>query len=397
RSYDESQLNRATDAMRQPGSAFKPFVYATALSSRSFTAASMLSDTPQTFTYDGGRSEYKPSDYHGGFTNRNVTLREALARSLNVPAVQLAMSAGLNNVAGVAERSGLDRPRIYPSMALGTSEVTPLQLAGAYTAFANGGTALRPIPVKTISGTGTSSTERVQASSINVFSPQVAYLMTNLMQGVVDEGTASRLRGMGLKGAIAGKTGTTGDGWFVGYTPKVVCVVWVGFDDNRDLRMKASDAALPMWADFMQQALELRPDLGGESFGKPSGIVTVEIDPATGCLAGPESARRQEIFISGTEPVSTCFQETITEDVPETEETSVEGLTPEEEHSDETMSAEQVSVEVCVLTGLRASLDCAQTEMRTFRSGKEPRTTCRAEFHRDGFDRQPASQSLPRP
>ena len=151
RSYDESQLNRATDARRQPGSAFKPFVYATALSSRSYTAASLISDTPQTFNYDGGRSEYKPSNYHGGFTNRNVTLREALTRSLNVPSVALAMSIGLNNVAEVAERCGLERPRVYPSMALGTSEVSPLELAAAYTAFANGGVAVRPIPLKSIS------------------------------------------------------------------------------------------------------------------------------------------------------------------------------------------------------------------------------------------------------
>ena len=153
RSYDESQLNRATDAKRQPGSAFKPFVYATALSTRSFTAASLLSDRPRSFTYDGGRSEYTPSDYHGGFTNRNVTLREALARSLNVPTVELAMSTGLSRVAEVAEACGLDKPRVYPSMALGTSEVTPLQLAAAYTAFANGGTALRPTPVRSVGDT----------------------------------------------------------------------------------------------------------------------------------------------------------------------------------------------------------------------------------------------------
>ena len=384
RSYDESQLNRATDAKRQPGSAFKPFVYATALSSRSFTAASMLSDRPQAFSYDGGRSEYKPSDYHGGFTNRNVTLREALARSLNVPAVQLAMSTGLTNVAAVAEASGLDRPRIYPSMALGTSEVTPLQLAGAYTAFANDGTALRPTPVKSSSDSG-AATEQVRAASAHVFSPQVAYVMTNLMQAVVDQGTASRLRALGLKGAIAGKTGTSSDGWFVGYTPKIVCVAWIGFDDNRDLGMKASDAALPMWADFMKQALELRPDLGGQSFAKPGGIVTVEIDPATGCLAGPESAsHRPETFIAGTEPSSSCFQETLVADaeLPETDEhvlvDASRSVTAEESEG-----AEGVTLEICVLTGLIASVDCPQTEKRTFEIDKAPRTTCRADFHRD--------------
>jgi penicillin-binding protein 1B len=386
RSYDESQLNRATDAKRQPGSAFKPFVYATALNTRSYTAASMISDTPQTFAYDGGRAEYKPSDYHGGFTNRNVTLREALTRSLNVPAVTLAMSVGLTNVADVAERSGLERPRVYPSMALGTSEVTPLELAGAYTAFANDGTALRPIPVKSISGTdGEGASTSIRASSARVFSPQVAYLMTNLLQSVVDKGTASRLRAMGLKGAIAGKTGTTDDGWFVGYTPRIVCAVWIGFDDNRDLRMKASDAALPMWADFIKQALYLRPEFGGDSFAKPGGIVSVEIDPTTGCLACPDSVeRRQEIFIAGTEPSSSCFQETTdAELVPVTDEIAPPTDLPTLEVDADT-DHDTVTLEVCTQTGLLASPYCPRTEKRPFENGTRPHERCGPEFHGPG-------------
>lgn len=383
RSYDESQLNRATDAKRQPGSAFKPFVYATALSSRSYTAASLISDTPQTFTYDGGRSEYKPSNYHGGFTNRNVTLREALTRSLNVPAVSLAMSVGLNNVAEIAERCGLERPRVYPSMALGTSEVSPLELASAYTAFANGGVAVRPVPLKSISRDDRGgSTELLQVSGVNVFSPQVAYLMTNLLQSVVDEGTAARLRAIGLKGAIAGKTGTTNDGWFVGFTPNLVCIAWIGFDDNRDLRMKASDAALPMWADFMKQALDLRPELGGDSFAKPGGIVTVDIDPTTGCLAAVDSlSHRQEIFLAGTEPYSSCSQEANAEttldettDVQEEPDDSIE-------ETGESRAYARVQLAVCVDTGLLASPDCPRTEKVTFDLGGEPRETCRAELH----------------
>lgn len=390
RSYDESQLNRATDAKRQPGSAFKPFVYATALGSRSYTAASVLSDTPKTFSYDDGRSEYKPVDYHGGFTNRNVTLREALARSLNVPTVELAMSVGLGNVADLAEKSGLERPRVYPSMALGASEVTPIELAGAYTAFANSGTALRPIPIRSVSGAhGSGQAERSLASSTLVFSPQVAYLMTNLLQSVVDSGTASRLRTMGLKGAIAGKTGTSGDGWFVGYTPNMVCVVWVGFDDNRDLRMKASDVALPIWADFMKQALELRPELGGESFARPGGIVTVDIDPNTGCLAGPEStSRMQEIFIAGTEPTNSCSQEIIadaelvssTDEPPAAESPAAESLAAEPEEDAE--HDDKITVEVCADTGLLASPACPHSEKKTFELGMEPLRACGPEFHR---------------
>lgn len=384
RSYDESQLNRATDAKRQPGSAFKPFVYAAALNSRSYTAASLISDTPQTFTYDGGRSEYKPSNYHGGFTNRNVTLREALTRSLNVPAVAVAMSVGLNNIAEVAERSGLERPRIYPSMALGTSEVSPLELASAYTAFANGGVAVRPLPLKSIGRADSAgSTERLQASGVTVFSSQVAYLMTNLLQSVVDQGTAARLRTMGLKGAIAGKTGTTNDGWFVGYTPNLVCIAWIGCDDNRDLRMKASDAALPMWAEFMTQALDFRPELGGDSFAKPSGIVTVEIDPTTGCLPAADSInRRQEVFIAGTEPSSTCSQELVAE-------ATLDDINDFQEQPDSSIPLtgsdpsdyNEIQREVCLDTGLLASPDCPRTDKRTFELGKEPGETCRAELH----------------
>ena len=383
RSYDESQLNRATDAKRQPGSAFKPFVYAAALNSRSFTTASLISDTPQTFTYDGGRSEYKPADYHGGFTNRNVTLREALTHSLNVPAVQVAMSVGLASVADVAERCGLERPRIYPSLALGTSEVTLVELAGAYTTFANQGTALRPIPIKSISGLDQRDAPlRTRVSSANVFSPQVAYLVTDVLQSVVNEGTASKLRGMGLKGAIAGKTGTTTDGWFVGYTPNIVCAVWVGFDDNRDLRMKAADVALPIWGDFMRNALDIRPELGGESFAKPGGIVSVEIDPTTGCLATPDSiSRRQEVFISGTEPFSNC-QEPVQEAEIDSSGDALMPVSSEKSDGDEAEGAiDNIVVEVCSLTGLIASPDCPKTEKRTFALGKEPTEMCRAELH----------------
>ena len=390
RSYDESQLNRAIDAKRQPGSAFKPFVYATALSSRSYTAASLILDTPQTFIYDGGRSAYKPSDYHGGFTNRNVTLREALTRSLNVPAVALAMSVGLNNVAEVAERSGLERPRVYPSMALGTSEVSPLELAAAYTAFANGGTAVRPLPIKSISRDDKDgAADRLQSSAVSVFSPQVAYLMTNLLQSVVDQGTAAKIRAMGLKGAIAGKTGTTGDGWFAGYTPSVVCVAWIGYDDNRDLRMKACEAALPMWVDFMKQAIDLRPGLGGDSFARPGGIVTVEIDPATGCLATADSlTRRQEIFLAGTEPYSSCSRELVAEaSAGETTDSQSQSEISPTGTEVESRDYDKIQLEVCVDTGLLASPDCPRTEKRTFELTKEPRETCRAEFHTTTYGR----------
>jgi len=373
RSYDESQLNRATDALRQPGSAFKPLVYAAALSTRGFTAATVLSDRPQTFIYDGGSSEYQPSDYHGGFTNRDVTLREALARSLNVPAVELAERVGLGNVARLAEDCGLHAPRPYPSMALGTSEVTPLELAAAYTAFANGGMALHPVPVARLGATSSTNTGR----GTRVFSPQVAYLMTNLLESVVQGGTASRARGMGVTGAIAGKTGTSTDGWFVGYTPNLVCAVWVGFDDNRDLGLTASESALPMWADFVKQAIDIRPSLGGRVFARPGGIVTADIDPSTGLIATDECAQhRKELFISGTEPVASCsHQNSFTADA------SI--LDAESEYANgDSPAFGTITLVICVDTGLRASPDCPRVDSKQFQIGKEPIETCSAEHHR---------------
>ncbi|HXG92433.1 MAG TPA: PBP1A family penicillin-binding protein [Blastocatellia bacterium] len=372
RDYNESQLNRATDAKRQPGSTFKPFVYATAISQRSYTAATLLSDTPQTFTFDGGRAEYRPTNYHGGFSYRDVTLREALARSLNVPTVELAMRVGLGQIANLAEEAGLERPRVYPSMPLGTSEVTPLELAGAYTAFANDGTALRPIPIKSIQGAERGNAlQKVAATTVRVFSPQVAYLMTNLMQSVVDAGTASRLRAMGVKGAIAGKTGTSNDGWFAGYTPNIVCVVWVGFDDNTDLRLKASDVALPIWAEFMKDALDIHPEFGGDSFPRPGGIVTAEIDPTTGLLASSECpAHQQEIFISGTEPFAICSH------YDTTDESLMAGLDDGYSMSASTPGYNRITLDVCAETGLLASPTCARVVRRTFEPGHEPMRVC---------------------
>src|SRR5262245_5125957 len=215
RSYDQSQLNRATDAFRQPGSAFKPIVYAAALGSRAYTLASTISDRPTTFVYDGGTASYAPNDFRGGFTNRDVTLREALSHSLNVPAVRLAESVGISRVAELAEDCGLPRPGLYPSMALGTSEVSPLQLASTYMAFADGGRAIRPVPIKYQRSDEYPSSGPSPTGSEFVFSPEIAYLITSGMESVINSGTAAKARRMGVQGAAAGKTGTTDrDGWF---------------------------------------------------------------------------------------------------------------------------------------------------------------------------------------
>ncbi|HSE99065.1 MAG TPA: penicillin-binding transpeptidase domain-containing protein, partial [Blastocatellia bacterium] len=387
RSYEETQLNRATDARRQPGSTFKPFVYAAAISTRKATPATMLSDRPQVFNY-GYKATYEPSNYHGAFSNRDVTVREALARSLNVPAVELAMRVGIGSVAGFAEECGFDVLHAYPSLALGTSEATPLQLAGAYTAFANGGMALKPVPIKMAVAPGEPAVETViRATATRVFTPQVAYIMTDMMETVVAQGTAARLRGMGIKGAVAGKTGTSNDGWFAGYTPNVVCVAWIGFDDNKDMRVKASDSALPMWADFMKEALRIRPDLGGDSFPKPSGITTANIDPLSGLIAGPDcSGSRREIFIAGTEPYATCSHQSMYNYAYDVSD----GTASDEEQGE--YDYRKITLDVCTETGLLASSYCDKTKKVSFEIGKEPNDLCRPNLHRSGSSegREPA-------
>jgi penicillin-binding protein 1B len=284
RNYAESQLNRATDAKRQPGSVFKPFVYATAFDA-GISPLATSRDAPQTFWY--GNSTYSPANYGKAYSMHDVMLREGLVRSLNVVTVDLALRTGLSKIASTASRFGLPTPDAYPSMALGTFEVTPLQMAAAYAAFANGGTFIEPsVYARAVDNTGETSLQP-SSDTRHVINPTTAYLITDILSDVIKRGTASRANGAFKNVAVAGKTGTSHDGWFVGYTPNLVCAVWVGFDDNEQLGMTGAEAALPAWIEFMQEALAIRPSLGGASFPKPSGIVSVKIDPESGQLAGP--------------------------------------------------------------------------------------------------------------
>ncbi|HEV8484011.1 MAG TPA: penicillin-binding transpeptidase domain-containing protein, partial [Blastocatellia bacterium] len=377
RNYDESQLNRATDALRQPGSTFKPFIYASALSRRSHTAATLLSDRQQSFSYDGGRSEYKPTDYGGGFGDRDVTLREALTRSLNVPTVQLAEQMGISTIADFAETCGLPKPRLYLSTALGASEVALLDLAAGYTTFANDGTARRPTPVKGICWPEKDDSEPVLTRSARALSPQTAFLMTDMLRAVLNGGTGSRARTLGFKGDAAGKTGTSRDGWFVGYTPNLLCAVWVGFDDNRDLGLKGSDSALPIWVDFMKRALEIRPDLGG-AFTQPGGLTSALIDPTTGLLACDKCPKSQRmLFLSGTEPLAMC-----THDLPDeqTLAASQESESTAAQSGDDEIS-DEVTFEVCAETGLLPSSDCRTLKKRTVTWKDLPIGTCSPDLH----------------
>jgi penicillin-binding protein 1B len=283
RNYAESQLNRATDARRQPGSVFKPFVYAAAFES-GISPLSLSRDAPLTFQY--GTSTYSPANYGKAYSMHDVLLREGLVRSLNVVTVDLALRTGLSKVANTASDFGLPRPDPYPSMALGTFEATPLQIAAAYAAFANGGRVTQPaFYVRAVNN----NNEQLLSESEKrpVINPTTAYMITDVLSDVMKRGTAHGAKASFSNVAVAGKTGTSRDGWFVGYTPNMVCVVWVGFDDNEQLGMTGAESALPAWVDFMKEALAIRPSLGGASFPKPSGIVTVKVDPESGELAGP--------------------------------------------------------------------------------------------------------------
>jgi penicillin-binding protein 1B len=307
RDYQTSQFNRAIFARRQPGSAFKPFVYLAALKpdrARGFyTAASVVEDSP--LIVQVGRDAWSPRNYEDSYEGQ-VTVRRALEKSLNSAAVRVAQGVGYPAVIEMARALGIASPLApVPALALGAFEVTPLELARAYVAFANLG--LRPrgpaALVAAYEGNGDALALELPEPDA-VLSASEAYLMTSLLEGVVSSGTGAAARGLGVPGALAGKTGTTNDGrdaWFVGYAPSLLTLVWVGFDSNEPHGLSGADGALPIWSDFMKQALELYPTVA--SFQVPQGISFAEIDPTNGRLANrycPVIVR--ETFIAGTEP-----------------------------------------------------------------------------------------------
>jgi len=316
RDYAGSQLNRVTDAKRQPGSVFKPFVYAAALES-GMSPLAKFTDAPREFTYDR-RFKYRPANYGGGYSMSDVWMRTGLVKSLNVVTVDVAMQTGLARVANTAQSFGLPRPAPYPALALGTTEATPLELAAAYAAFANGGRRVKPNIVE--SANPEEATEQI-------ISPATAFMITNMLEGVIDHGTARAARGLILNTALAGKTGTSRDGWFIGYTPNLVCAIWIGFDDNKQLGLTGAEAALPIWAEFMKSAVDLRPELGGKSFERPDGIAVVEIDPETNQLATGKCPLHERVAIAvNLAPTSDCYRHNVYFDLPDT------ALTPKVEN-----------------------------------------------------------------
>lgn len=308
RDYAGSQLNRVTDAKRQPGSVFKPFVYAAALES-GMSPLEKFADAPREFTYDR-KFKYRPANYGGGYSMTDVWMRTGLIKSLNVVTVDVAMHTGLARVANTALSFGLPRPAPYPALALGTTEATPLELAAAYAAFANGGRRIKPIVVQN---------ESASDSSEQIIQPGTAFMITNMLEGVIDHGTARAARGVIKNTAIAGKTGTSRDGWFIGYTPNLVCAVWIGFDDNKQLGLTGAEAALPAWTEFMKATVDLRPELGGKSFDRPDGITVVEIDPETNQLATGKCPLHERVAIAEyLAPTSDCYKHNVYFDLPDT-------------------------------------------------------------------------------
>ncbi|MEO7651563.1 MAG: PBP1A family penicillin-binding protein [Bryobacteraceae bacterium] len=310
RDYQASQLNRAL-ARRQPGSAFKPFVYASALNTglqggpQVFTPASTVMDEPTSFRSAGDR--YMPANFGHGFSGM-VTLRRALIKSLNVPTVKLAERVGYGRIATMAKQAGLgDGVNPTPSIALGAYETSPLDLAGAYTVFANGGEYVAPGLVQLVRGRNNEVVYRRDPPRTRVLDPRVAYLMVNLMEDVMRSGTAAGARSKGFTAFAAGKTGTSRDGWFAGFTSGLLCVVWVGFDDNRDLQLEASKSALPVWTEFMKRAMKRQEYQEAKPFAPPRGISSALIDGDTGMLPGAFCPNvRTEFFLAGTEPTDYC-------------------------------------------------------------------------------------------
>ncbi len=310
RNYGVSQLNRVL-ARRQPGSVFKPFVYAAALETALLdghsllTPATLITDEPTTFWFDN--RPYTPSNYKHEYHGQ-VTLREALARSMNVATVRVAQMIGYDTVEDFAQRAGLNlHIQATPAIALGAYEVTPLEIAGAYTVFANQGIYSKPYWISLVRDRLGNVLYTHRPAQRPVLDPRVNYLLVDIMQEVLRSGTGAGVRARGFLLPGAGKTGTSHDGWFAGFISSLVCVVWVGFDDNRELNLEGAHSALPIWTEFMKRAAELREYRNVTDFEPPDGVVTVEIDPLTGKLATPGCPKaRAEVFISGTQPIETC-------------------------------------------------------------------------------------------
>jgi len=310
RDYGQSQLNHAL-AHRQPGSVFKPFVYAAAFNNAVdgaqpvVTPATTVEDEPTVFEFDG--QEYTPNNYGERFMGK-VTVRQALTNSLNVATVKVAEMVGYGRVVQIARQMGLSANiRPTPAVALGAYELTPLEVAGAYTTFATMGTRAEPYYIKSVVSAGGNSLEKYGPTTKLALDPRVTYLVDSILKDVLNKGTGAQVRAKGFTLPAAGKTGTSRDGWFAGFTSNLVCVIWIGFDDNHDLGLAGGATAAPIWADFMIHATALPGYRDVRDFDKPEGVDSTIIDADTLELATPNCpVTREEVYVSGSAPTQLC-------------------------------------------------------------------------------------------
>jgi penicillin-binding protein 1B len=306
RDYGRSQLNHVL-AKRQPGSSFKPFVYAAALTSGVdgsqplITPATTLNDEPTTFQF--GDMTYEPENYKQEYFGE-VTLRTALMYSLNVATVRLAEMVGYEKVQNLAWAAGFNKGLLAtPAIALGAYVATPLEIAGAYTTFSNGGTYVEPRFILAVNDASGHLLWQSPGVTRQVLDPRVAYLMVNLLESVINNGTGAGARSRGFTLPAAGKTGTSHDGWFAGFTSNLLAIAWVGYDDDRELKLPGADSALPIWTEFMKLATQYPAYRDAKPFDPPPGLVAVPVQVTSTLPSGNEAVSvRTDYFIEGTEP-----------------------------------------------------------------------------------------------
>ena len=315
RNYTVSQLDHAI-AERPTGSIFKPFVYATAYNtsltgtvldgSGVFTALTKLNDDPQDFSTNG--KPYIPGNFVKGEYPGMVTASQAIEHSLNIATIALAQKVGYENVATFAHAAGIVNARPTPSMAIGTYNATPIDMAGAYTIFANGGVHLKPWMLASVRNANGDIVADFAPEAKQVVDPRVAFLTQSLLEGVMARGTAASVRTHGFTAPAAGKTGTSNDAWFAGYSSNLLCIIWIGNDDYTDIKLQGADAAAPIWAGFMSRAIRIPQYSDMKPFSPPDGVEVLRIDRATGLVADDScpSDSVSAAFLLGTAPQSTC-------------------------------------------------------------------------------------------
>ena len=303
RNYSVSQFNRITQAQRQPGSAFKPFVYLSSLNQ--FTPTSLLSNDLKSYTVDG--KLWEPQNFEP-VTEYTVSLKDALKKSYNLATVDLAMKSGLEKIVDIARRFHFSTPvKPYPSAALGAFEVIPLELARAYCVFAAEGVQPFPLSFKGVVDERGRILEHQHLNIERLITPAEAFIMNSMLQSVVREGTARSLQRHGISWPVAGKTGTTNDfkdAWFVGYTPDILALIWVGFDNGDSIQATGAAAALPIWADLMNAIPQYRSDM---EFKVPEGVEKIRVCPVTGLRAVDGCPEPTEVyFLAGHTPAADC-------------------------------------------------------------------------------------------